>query len=37
MGVQDLPYLGDTMVAEWEGCAPEVLAKLGLKAAGGKS
>ena len=30
-GIQDLPYLGNTMVADWEGCPPEVLAKLGLK------
>jgi len=31
MGVKDLPYLGNTMVADWQGCPPEVLAKLGLK------
>ena len=30
MGVKDLPYLGNTVVADWEGCPPEVLAKLGL-------
>jgi gluconate 2-dehydrogenase gamma chain len=30
MGVKDLPYLGNTMVADWEGCPPEVLAKLGF-------
>ena len=30
MGVRDLPYLGNTMMADWEGCPPEVLAKLGL-------
>ena len=30
MGVKDLPYLGNTMVADWEGCPPEVLSKLGL-------
>jgi len=30
MGVRDLPYLGNTMVADWEGCPPEVLAKLGF-------
>ena len=30
MGVKDLPYLGNTMVADWEGCPPEVLAKLRL-------
>jgi len=33
--VKDLPYLGNTMVADWEGCPPEVLAKLGLKPDGG--
>jgi len=37
MGIQDLPYLGNTMVADWEGCPPEVLAKLGLKSDGGKT
>ena len=31
MGVKDLPYLGNTMVADWKGCPPEVLAKLGLE------
>ncbi len=31
VGVKDLPYLGNTMVAEWKGCPPEVLDKLGLK------
>ncbi len=31
MGVKDLPYLGNTMVAEWKGCPPEVLDKLGIK------
>ena len=31
MGVRDLPYLGYTAVAEWQGCPPEVLARLGLK------
>jgi hypothetical protein len=36
MGVKDLPYLGNTMVADWKGCPPEVLAKLGLKAEGEK-
>ena len=30
MGVKDLEYLGNTMVAEWKGCPPAVLAKLGL-------
>jgi hypothetical protein len=31
MGVEDLPYLGNVMVAEWNGCPPEVLAKLGIQ------
>lgn len=31
MGVKDLPYLGNQMVSEWNGCPPEVLEKLGLK------
>jgi hypothetical protein len=31
MGVKDLPYLGNTAVADWQGCPPEVLAKLGLQ------
>lgn len=31
MGVQDLQYMGNTMVPDWQGCPPEVLAKLGLK------
>lgn len=30
MGVKDLPYLGNRMVMEWEGCPPAVQAKLGL-------
>jgi gluconate 2-dehydrogenase gamma chain len=30
IGIQDLPYLGNQMVAEWNGCPPEVLAKLGV-------
>jgi gluconate 2-dehydrogenase gamma chain len=30
MGVKDLPYLGNQMLSEWNGCPPEVLAKLGL-------
>jgi gluconate 2-dehydrogenase subunit 3-like protein len=28
MGVQDLPYLGNQMLAEWPGCPAEVLEKL---------
>lgn len=31
MGVKDLPYLGNQMLSEWNGCPPEVLEKLGLK------
>lgn len=31
MGVKDLPYLGNQMVAEWKGCPPEVLARLGVQ------
>ncbi len=30
MGVQDLRYLGNTVVAEWKGCPPAALAKLGV-------
>ena len=30
MGVKDIDYVGNTFVAEWKGCPPEVLAKLGL-------
>ena len=30
MGVKDIAYVGNTFVAEWKGCPPEVLAKLGL-------
>jgi hypothetical protein len=32
MGVQDLGYIGNTYVAEWKGCPPEALRKLGLEA-----
>ncbi len=31
MGVNDLPYLGNQMLAGWDGCPAEVLAKLGLR------
>jgi len=31
MGVEDLAYQGNTYVAEWKGCPPEVLRKLGLE------
>jgi gluconate 2-dehydrogenase gamma chain len=30
MGVKDIEYVGNTFVAEWKGCPPEVLARLGL-------
>lgn len=30
MGVKDIEYIGNTFVAEWKGCPPEVLAKLNL-------
>jgi hypothetical protein len=30
MGVEDLKYMGNTMVPEWTGCPPEALRKLGL-------
>ncbi len=30
IGVEDLRYTGNTFVAEWKGCPPEVLAKIGL-------
>jgi gluconate 2-dehydrogenase gamma chain len=30
MGVEDLEYTGNTFVAEWKGCPPEVLAKIGI-------
>ena len=30
MGVQDLRYMGNIPVAKWEGCPPEVLAKIGI-------
>jgi hypothetical protein len=30
MGVEDLRYTGNTFVAEWKGCPPEVLKKIGL-------
>ncbi len=31
LGTEDLQYQGNTFVAEWKGCPPEVLARLGLK------
>jgi hypothetical protein len=30
IGVEDLQYTGNTFVAEWKGCPPAVLAKIGL-------
>ena len=30
MGVDDLQYIGNVMVAEWKGCPPDALKKLGL-------
>ena len=30
MGIEDLGYMGNTFVAEWKGCPPAVLTKLGL-------
>lgn len=30
MGVEDLQYLGNVFVHEWEGCPPEALKKLGV-------
>jgi gluconate 2-dehydrogenase gamma chain len=30
IGVRDLRYIGNTVVQEWKGCPPEVLAKLGV-------
>jgi len=31
IGVQDLGYIGNTFVTEWQGCPPEALAKLGVR------
>jgi hypothetical protein len=31
MGIDDLEYQGNTFVAEWRGCPPEALAKLGVR------
>jgi hypothetical protein len=31
MGIEDLQYQGNTFVAEWKGCPPEVLKRLGLE------
>jgi hypothetical protein len=31
LGVEDLRFMGNSFVAEWKGCPPEVLAKAGLE------
>ena len=31
LGIEDLQYQGNTFVAEWKGCPPEVLKRLGLE------
>jgi hypothetical protein len=31
IGIADLGYMGNTVVAEWNGCPPNVLARLGFK------
>lgn len=31
LGVQDLRYLGNAVVLEWQGCPPEALTKLGVR------
>ena len=31
MGVEDLRFMGNTFVAEWNGCPTEVLVKAGLE------
>jgi hypothetical protein len=33
IGIEDLQYLGNTYLAEWKGCPPEVLERLGVKEA----
>jgi hypothetical protein len=33
MGIDDLGYTGNTVVPEWTGCPPEVLARLGISTA----
>jgi hypothetical protein len=30
MGVTDLQYMGNTMVAEWKGCPDEAMKRLGV-------
>lgn len=34
LGVEDLQYLGNTLVTEWNGCPPEALRKLGVSYGG---
>ncbi|HEY6290108.1 MAG TPA: gluconate 2-dehydrogenase subunit 3 family protein [Terriglobia bacterium] len=36
MGIEDLPYLGNKALPEWNGCPPNVLAKLGVSYATNK-
>ncbi len=36
-GIQDLPYIGNQPQQKWNGCPPEVLAKLGLDSDEGRS
>jgi hypothetical protein len=36
IGVADLEYQGNTVVPEWSGCPPDVLAKLGVSYEGGR-
>jgi gluconate 2-dehydrogenase gamma chain len=36
MGIDDLPYLGNKMLSEWNGCPTNVLAKLGVEYAEAK-
>jgi hypothetical protein len=31
IGIDDLQYMGNTVVPEWTGCPPEALAKLGVR------
>jgi gluconate 2-dehydrogenase subunit 3-like protein len=31
LGVEDLRYIGNTFVPQWNGCPPEALAKLGVR------
>jgi hypothetical protein len=35
MGFEDLKYMGNTFVPEWNGCPPEALAKLGVSYSAG--